>query len=295
MTPVLTIPVRDLASEPDELFEALSARLSAGARVLTLWGQPAADPAELTLTAVVADGPKLEVLRADVAREPGFRSLTREFPALHAFEREIFEQHGVRPLGHPWLKPIRFPGAKKGAIEAYPFYPIDGQEVHEVAVGPIHAGVIEPGHFRFMCFGETVQFLEVQLGWQHRGAERLLLARDPLRLTPLVETISGDTSVAHAWAHAAALEALAGAAPDAALDASRALGLELERIAMHLAGLSGLATDIAFLQGSSSYGRLRTTAINTTQLVCGNRFGRGWVRPGATRAGWDAQKLAAVR
>lgn len=295
MTPVLTIPVRDLASEPDEFFEALSARLSAGARVLTLWGQPAADPAELTLTAVVADGPKLEVLRADVAREPGFRSLTREFPALHAFEREIFEQHGVRPLGHPWLKPIRFPGAKKGAIEAYPFYPIDGQEVHEVAVGPIHAGVIEPGHFRFMCFGETVHHLEIQLGWQHRGAERLLLARDPRRLTPLVETISGDTSVAHAWAHAAAIEVLADAPPDAARDASRALGLELERIAMHLAGLSGLATDIAFLQGSSSYGRLRTTAINTTQLVCGNRFGRGWVRPGATRAGWDGQKLAAVR
>jgi Ni,Fe-hydrogenase III large subunit len=295
MAPILTIPARDLATEPDEFFDALRAKLAGGARVLTLWGQPAADPAELTLTAVLAAGSGLEVLRTEVARQPGFRSLTRDFPALHAFEREIFEQHGVRPLGHPWLKPIRFPGAQRGAIEAYPFYPIDGAEVHEVAVGPIHAGVIEPGHFRFMCFGETVHHLEIQLGWQHRGAERLLLARDPRRLTPLVETLAGDTSVAHAWAHAAALEALAGVAPDAGREASRALGLELERIAMHLAGLSGLATDIAFLQGSSSYGRLRTTAINTTQLVCGNRFGRGWVRPAETRAGWDAQKLGAIR
>lgn len=295
MAPVLTIPARELATEPDEFFDALRARLSAGGRVVTLWGQPAEDPAALTLTVVLAAGSAMEVLRTEVVRQTGFRSLTRDFPALHVFERELFEQHGVRPLGHPWLKPVRFPGARKGEVEAYPFYGIDGAEVHEVAVGPIHAGVIEPGHFRFICFGETVHHLEIQLGWQHRGAERLLLARDPRKLSPLVETIAGDSSVAHAWAHAAAIEALADVAPDAARDGSRALGLELERIGMHLAGLSGLATDIAFLQGSSSYGRLRTTAINTSMLVCGSRFGRGWVRPGGTRAAWGAEKLAAIR
>lgn len=293
--PVRLFAVRDLATEPDEFFGGLRERLAAGQRVLTLWGQAAAAPDELTLTAVVAGPAGLEALRTSVQRGAGFRSLTREFPALHAFEREVFEDHGVRPLGHPWLKPVRFPGAQPGAIAAYPFYSLDGTEVHEVAVGPIHAGVIEPGHFRFMCFGETVHNLEIQLGWQHRGAGALLLARDPRRLTPLVETIAGDTSVAHAWAHAEAIEALAGLPRDEGRDASRALGLELERIAMHLAGLSGLATDLAFLQGSATYARLRTTAINTTQRACGNRFGRGWVRPGAVRAGWDAERLAAVR
>jgi Ni,Fe-hydrogenase III large subunit len=285
--PLLLLPARDLATEPEPFFDALRARLEAGARVVTFYGQPAADPGDVTLTAVLEAGGAPAVLRTTLGREPGFRSLTRDFPALHVFERELFEQLGVRPLGHPWLKPVRFPGGPRG-LAGYPFYPVDGKVVHEVAVGPIHAGVIEPGHFRFMCLGEIVHHLEIQLGYQHRGAEPLLLARDPRRLAPIVETIAGDTSVAHAWAWAAALEGLAGAASDPGRDASRALGLELERIGMHLAGLSGLATDIAFLQGAATYGRLRTTAINTTMRLCGSRFGRGWVRPGATPAGWDA-------
>jgi Ni,Fe-hydrogenase III large subunit len=293
--PILTLRTDSLASEPSDFFDALRARLAAGARAVTFYGQPAADPAALTLTAVLAGERGLEVRRTEVVRQPGFRSLTPEFPALHALEREILEEHGVPPLGHPWPKPVRSPGAPVGGLSSYPFYEVKGEEVHEVAVGPIHAGVIEPGHFRFMCLGETVHHLEIQLGWQHRGAARLLVARDPRRVGPLVETLAGDSSVAHAWAHAEAVEALAGLPRDPARDASRALGLELERIGMHLAGLSGLATDIAFLQGSATYGRLRTTAINTTQLVCGNRFGRGWVRPGVVHAGWDAERLAAIR
>jgi Ni,Fe-hydrogenase III large subunit len=293
--PLLVVPTRELASPPDAFFEALRARLSAGARAVTFYAQPAGDPAEATLTAVLAGGAGLAVLRTTLSRDPGFRSLTPDFPSLHVLEREIFEQLGVKPLGHPWLKPVRFAGARPGAIAAYPFYPIDGKVVHEVAVGPIHAGVIEPGHFRFMCLGEVVHHLEIQLGYQHRGAEPLLLARDPRRLATLVETIAGDSSVAHAWAWASALEALAGLEPDPAREASRAAGLELERIGMHLAGLSGLANDVAFLQGAATYGRLRTTAINTSMRVCGSRFGRGWVRAGAAPAGWDAEKAGVVR
>jgi Ni,Fe-hydrogenase III large subunit len=293
--PTVVVPVRDLAIEPDAFFDGLRGLFAGGERLVTLWGQPAQEPTEVTLTAVSSAGGTLRVLRTTVPREPGFRSLARELPMLHVFEREIFEQLGVRPLGHPWLKPVRYPAGGPRALAEYPFYSVEGKVVHEVAVGPIHAGVIEPGHFRFMCLGEVVHHLEIQLGYQHRGAEPMLLARDPRRLAPLVETLAGDSSVAHAWAWAAALEALAGQEPEEGRDASRALGLELERIGMHLAGLAGLATDIAFLQGSATYGRLRTTAINTSMRLCGSRFGRGWVRAGATPAGWDAERAGIVR
>jgi Ni,Fe-hydrogenase III large subunit len=276
-------PAASLAVSARTFFDTAGERLAAGARPVTFYGQPAASPQDLTLTLVLAAEGGLEVLRTDVDRAHGWHSLTRKHPALHVFEREIYEQHGVKPHDHPWLKPVRFAGPATLPMDQYPFFDLEGKEVHEVAVGPIHAGVIEPGHFRFMCLGETVHHLEIHLGYQHRGAEALLLRRDPRTLAPLVETLAGDASVAHAWAHASAVEALAGRPAAAAIELSRGVGLELERIAMHLSGLSGLANDVAFLQGASSYGRLRTTVINSSMLVCGSRFGRGWVRPGASR------------
>ena len=131
-----------------------------------------------------------------------------------------------------------------------------------------------------MCLGEQVHHLEIHLGYQHRGVEEMLLRGDARRLAPLVETIAGDTSVAHTWAYASAIEALAGLETGTSVDAVRGVMLELERIAMHLAGLAGMATDIGFLQGGASYGRLRTTAINTSMRLCGSRFGRGAIRVG---------------
>ncbi len=291
----LLSPASRLAVPARTFFSSAHERLRAGARPVTFFGQAAAAPEDLALTLVLEEAGALQVLRTEVAREHGWHALTRDHPALHVFEREIFEQHGVKPHDHPWLKPVRFPGGAREAMDRYPFFALEGKEVHEVAVGPIHAGVIEPGHFRFMCLGETVHHLEIHLGYQHRGAEALLLRRDPRTLTPLVETLAGDASVAHAWAHAAALEALAGfeAPPDMAI--VRAIGVELERIGMHLAGLSGLANDVAFLQGAATYGRLRTTVINSTMLVCGSRFGRGWVRPGAIPGGLPAPTVAQLR
>jgi len=162
-------------------------------------------------------------------------------------------------------------------------------------VGPIHAGVIEPGHFRFMCLGETVYHLEVQLGYQHRGVEALLLQRPAWTLAPLVESICGDAAVAYAWGHCAAIEALSGCSVGRSAELSRAVALELERVAIHVATLGGLATDIAFLQGGSTYGRLRTAIINATQRVCGNRFGRGWIRPGRSSVLSDALRQDLVQ
>src|SRR5690606_12034248 len=143
-------------------------------------------------------------------------------------------------------------------MQEYPFFSVRGEEVHEVGVGPIHASVIEPGHFRFMCHGEKVHHLEIQLGYQHRGVEALLLRRPPLALTSLVESIVGDSSIAYAWGYCAAIEMLAGTSVALESNVVRGIALELERMAMHLGSLTGLATDIAFLQGGATYGRLRT-------------------------------------
>jgi Ni,Fe-hydrogenase III large subunit len=233
----------------------------------------------------------LRVLRGHGQAAEHYPSLTPRHPAAQIFERELWEQTGLVPEGHPWLKPVRFAGARQGQMADYPFFKVRGAGVHEVGVGPIHAGVIEPGHFRFMCHGEQVHHLEIQLGYQHRNVEALLLRRPPALLTPLVESIVGDSAVAYAGAFAAALEFMTNQAVAPAVLASRAIGLELERVAIHTATLNGLATDIAFLQGAASYGRLRTAIINASQRVCGNRFGRGWIRPGTARPITDALRL----
>ncbi len=259
--------------------DGLLRRSRAGARLLTLYGQRRGD--EVTITAALrgAAGP-VDVTRTRVSAEFGYHNLTEELPSAHCFERELHEQTGVRIAGHPWPKPLRHGGSTRSPLEAYPYYQLEGKEVHEVAVGPIHAGVIEPGSFRFQCLGERVHHLEIQLGYQHRGVESLLRRGDPRRLGPLVETIAGDSSVAHAWAYCAALERLADSPVEVEAGVARAVALELERIAMHLSGLAGMAADIGFLQGATTYGRLRTTAINSTMLLCGSRFGRSAVRPG---------------
>jgi Ni,Fe-hydrogenase III large subunit len=256
-------------------------RHNEGARTLTLFGRRLGEDVLITAAFRQPTG-DVALTRASLGPS-GYHALTAELPALHCFERELYEQTGVRIKGHPWLKPIRYEGAQAQSMTAYPFYELRGKEVHEVQVGPIHAGVIEPGAFRFMCHGERVQHLEIQLGYQHRGAERRLLEGDPCRLAPLVETLAGDTSIAHTWAYCAALESLTGCELALETEVARAVLLELERVAMHLAGLSGLAADLGFLQGATSYGRLRTTAINTTMLLCGSRFGRGALRPGGVR------------
>jgi Ni,Fe-hydrogenase III large subunit len=278
--PVYTRAVREVPQlEPKAWRDDVLERHRGGSRLLTLYGTSRDE--EVLITSVYCDAAgELEATRTVVDTRTGYHELTSELPALHVFERELHEQTGVRIAAHPWLKPIRYEGQEQSAMNAYPFYCVEGKEVHEVAVGPIHAGVIEPGSFRFMCLGEQVHHLEIHLGYQHRGVEARLLRGDPRALAPLLETVAGDTSIAHAWAYCAALESLAGCVLPVEAEVARAVALELERVAMHLASLSGLAADIGFLQGATTYGRLRTTAINTTMRLCGSRFGRGAVRPG---------------
>jgi len=211
-------------------------------------------------------------------------SLTNQIPALHIFEREIFENFGIEFIGHPWLKPVRFPANRANkslAVNDYPFYQIQSHELHEVGVGPIHAGVIEPGHFRFICNGEEVLHLEIQLGWQHRGVESLMLQKKKLlQRTILSESIAGDTAVGHSLAFAQLMESLGNIKVSRQLMLERALALELERIAVHTADLSALCTDVAYNLGANIFGILRTGIINFTQSWCGNRLGKGMVRVG---------------
>jgi len=213
-------------------------------------------------------------------------SLSKEFFAMHIFEREIGENFDITFIDHPWLKPVRYAfnrADKNKVITNYPFYQIESQELHQVGVGPIHAGVIEPGHFRFLCNGENVLHLEIQLGWQHRGIEDLFLKKTSLiQRTVLAESIAADTAVGHSVAFASLMESLSNTRINLRLEIERVLGLELERIAMHVGDLGNMNIGTAYQLAASVYGTLRTPAINYTQTWCGNRFGKGLVRVGGS-------------
>lgn len=199
------------------------------------------------------------------------------------FEREICENFGLNYLDHPWLKPVRYANNrfdKTKTIANYPFFSIDSEELHEVAVGPIHAGIIEPGHFRFLCNGEQILHLEIQLGYQHRGIEQLFLEKKKLiEKTTIAESITGDTVVGHTTAFAHLYESMSGFEATRDIEYARTLALELERIAIHTGDLSAVCADVAYQLGNSVFGRLRTPIINFMQEWGGNRLSKGLIRP----------------
>ena len=203
-----------------------------------------------------------------------YPSLTKEFPEFDRFERELFEEFGLKPEGHPNLKPVR-------KIGDFPFHAVQGEGVHEVAVGPVHAGIIEPGHFRFSCHGERVLHLEISLGYQHRGVENLMPALSPERQARLAESVAGDTAVGHGLAYCHAIEGLSEkpVCPKRS-QGLRVIALELERLANHVGDLGALAGDIGFLPSAAWFGRLRGEFLNLLLDLTGNRYGRLFVRPG---------------
>jgi len=263
-----------------------------GQRVSALFGAPRGD--RLILVVVLADDDSgLLECAATTLDGKEFPSMTPECPEVHLFEREIAEEWGVIPTGHPWLKPVRFTKSKLPGVTD--FFRVEGEEIHEVAVGPVHAGVIEPGHFRFQCHGEHVFHLEIALGYQHRGVERSLVAGPNKRTIHYMETLAGDTTVGHATAYCQILEALGGRRATPRGYALRGVALELERLANHTGDLGALAGDVGFLPTASYCGRLRGDFLNLTALLCGSRFGRGLVRPGGVGFEVDAERVAELR
>ncbi|HEY5513478.1 MAG TPA: NADH-quinone oxidoreductase subunit C [Geomonas sp.] len=286
----------------DEFLDELLSAVDRGWRVVSYFGAPEGVFLKLyCLLSSKADA-TLGVMTT-VVTTGSFPSLVAYAPQLHLFEREIAEQFGVAFEGHPWMKPVRFqravasppgteprPPEKAGIME---FYRVEGAEVHEVAVGPVHAGIIEPGHFRFQCFGEEVLHLEISLGYQHRGVEAMLLGGPHAVTLKQMEAVAGDTTVGHGLAYAMNVEALAGARVPARAHAIRGIATELERLANHTGDLGAIAGDVGYLPTASFCGRIRGEFLNLTAELCGSRFGRGLIIPGGVT--FDVSRELAAR
>jgi Ni,Fe-hydrogenase III large subunit len=254
-----------------------------GVRVWIAFAAPLSGEIYLTSTVFVGEDQR------------AYSALSIDFACMNYFECELYEQTGIEPLQHPWLRPVRTADPWRKNDGSYLFYRVEGEEVHEVAVGPVHAGVIEPGHFRFQCHGEEILHLEIRLGYQYRNVEEILPRLKRTQQIVLVESIAGDSVIAHATAFCSAIETLAGVSAPLRDQAVRSIAAEMERVAMHLSTLSGIATDISFALPSAAFGALRTAVINLTAAICGNRFGRGWIVPGGVRFDLDQALVEQTR
>jgi Ni,Fe-hydrogenase III large subunit len=308
MTGTLSYKIRNAEAVPaadiprmgiKEFRETVIAGVASGSRLVAFFGQPASHG--VCLYAVLARDESGALALLSTEADESYPSLTPECPQAHWFEREIAEQWGIRPAGHPWLKPIRFHGSYRAggtvfaaapdSVGMTDYFQVRGAEIHEVAVGPVHAGIIEPGHFRFQCHGENVYHLEISLGYQHRGIEPALVRGPVKRRIPLIEAAAGDTTIGHATAYCHALGALNGCKAPARAAFLRGIALELERLANHTGDLGALAGDIGYLPTLSYCGRIRGDFLNMTALLCGSRFGRGMIRPGGVGFDVDEKRI----
>ena len=286
------IPLEAIPREPFDRFgRTVTEAVRDGWRLVALFGMPEAQG--LTrLLAILADDERGTLGATSTVVGERYPALTPGCPEAHLFEREVAEQCAVTPEGHPWLKPVRRHSPDHAADaaltlgvdrERYDFFRMQGEDVHEVAVGPVHAGIIEPGHFRFQAHGEEVLFLEIMLGYQHRGVERLLETVPRVRAMLVAESIAGDTVIGHGGAFCGALEALARSRKTPRSQSIRGIALELERLANHIGDLGAIAGDVAYAPAAAYFGRLRGECLNLLMTLSGNRYGRGLLRPGGVR------------
>lgn len=233
--------------------------------------------------------------------DPAIRSLAYlSFPASR-FEREVADLYGIRPVGHPKMRrlvrhahwpedwhPMRrtaTPPPEFGESDQlpghFPFVTVEGPGVYEIPVGPVHAGLIEPGHFRFSVAGETVLRLKARLWFVHRGVEKLFEGRPANGAAELAERVSGDTSAGHALAHTLAIEDARGIDVPDRVHRLRALLVELERLYNHVTDLGALANDVGFALANVHAQRIREQLLRLNAAVTGHRLLRGAIGPGA--------------
>jgi Ni,Fe-hydrogenase III large subunit/Ni,Fe-hydrogenase III component G len=241
----------------------------------------------------------LNATAAVAAGSPEVPSLaTLHYPASR-FEREIADLFGIRALGHPDPRPLvrhgfwppdYFPLRKDAPSrefrddgQAFPFQQVGGEGVYEIPVGPVHAGIIEPGHFRFSVVGETIIDMKSRLYFTHKGTEKLFEGRVPSDGVELAERVSGDTSVGHALAYCQAVEALAGVAVPDRARYLRVILLELERLYNHVGDFGMIANDTGFAAAHSHCFRIRERLLRLNKRLTGHRLLRGALAPGGVR------------
>ncbi|HXE79283.1 MAG TPA: NADH-quinone oxidoreductase subunit C [Vicinamibacterales bacterium] len=230
------------------------------------------------------------------AGSPAIPSLARICYPASRFEREIRDLFGMALIGHPDPDPLTkhafwpadyFPLRKDAPAidftdhgEPFPFTEAGGEGLYEIPVGPVHAGIIEPGHFRFTVLGETVVNLRTRLYFTHKGTEKLFEGRPPEGGVELAERISGDTSVGHAVAYAQAVESLARVEAPPRAQLIRVILLELERLYNHIGDVGAIATDAGFAVAQAHALRIRERLLRLNKTITGSRLLRGIVVPG---------------
>jgi Ni,Fe-hydrogenase III large subunit/Ni,Fe-hydrogenase III component G len=303
--------VRTAQASVDLMMKTCGAVRESGGVLVALWGSDDRDRgAGFTLHVALQDDAGLFVLDVSLPEHaPEYPDLSRMFHPARRMQRAVFDLLGLRArsappvpgrperrLGadpRPWLRhhawpeevhPLRkeFDAARHfpAAQERYAFVRVEGDGVHEIPVGPVHAGVIEPGHFRFSIVGEKVLRLEERLGYVHKGIEKRFESMALLEGQRLAARVSGDSAVAFSWAYCMALEGIAGATPPPRALALRALMLERERIANHLGDLGALGNDAGFAFGLSQFMRMKEDLLRANAAAFGARYLNDAVVPG---------------
>lgn len=272
--------------------------------LLGLW----AEPSEIHVA--LHDESAKTVAVASLACPDGrFPSLSAARPGAIRLERAVQDLFGLSAEGlsdpRPWLDHGQWRQQRPMALEpgpvqprsatSYAFLPVEGEALHQVPVGPIHAGIIEPGHFRFHANGEAVVRLEERLGYVHKGTEALMQGRSIADAARLAARVSGDSTVAHALAFARAVEAALGADPPARAHWLRAITAELERVANHLGDVGAICNDASFVFMHSQCGVLRERVLRASEACFGHRLMMDCVVPGGVSRDIDAAGLQVVR
>lgn len=283
----------------EEWRQAAENMAAGGGRLLSLWASRDTAGENVVRAAFVADTRVLVVslgLNASDAYYPGIEQL---FPSASRMQRAVADLCGLRSTDadqRPWLRHAAWPASfhplsdatipdlpSPPPIDDYAFVPVEGEGVHEIPVGPVHAGIIEPGHFRFSVVGEKVLRLEQHLGYAHKGIERRFSELPLLEGHKLAARVCGDSAVAFSWAYCQALEGMTVARVPLRATWLRALALELERLANHLGDLGALGNDAGFAVGLAQFSRLKEQLLRATEHGLGQRYLLDLVVPGGTR------------